>query len=240
MSRWRHARAIALLPSNVTIVVPAIILIAGQGPNVGWGLEGLAAVVPVLLGVVLITTGVALWAWTVQLFARIGQGTLTAWDATRRLVVAGPYRYVRNPMITAVLGVLLGETALFASPALLIWCAAFLAINWIYFVMYEEPGLERRFGEEYRLYKLTCPAGYPAAPLGRLRRPNMGLTSRTEFTFYLLLLFDEAPASRTLIQPRRTDGELRARRRAWLRYSDDRRAVRWDSRPRAHGCAPLV
>jgi protein-S-isoprenylcysteine O-methyltransferase Ste14 len=161
MSRWRHARAIALLPGNVTIVVPAVILIAGQGPNVGWKFDGFAAVVPVLLGVVLITTGVAVWAWTVRLFARIGQGTLAAWDATRRLVVAGPFLYVRNPMITAVLGVLLGEAALFGSPALLIWSAAFLAINWIYFLMYEEPGLERRFGEEYRLYKRNVPRWIP-------------------------------------------------------------------------------
>jgi hypothetical protein len=35
MSRWRHARAIALLPGNVTLVVPAIILVAGKGPSIG-------------------------------------------------------------------------------------------------------------------------------------------------------------------------------------------------------------
>lgn len=161
MSRWRHARAIALLPGNVTIVVPAVILIAGQGPNVGWGLDGLVAVLPVLLGVVLVAGGLALWAWTVRLFARIGQGTLAAWDATRHLVVAGPYGYVRNPMITAVVGVLLGEAVLFGSPWLLIWSAAFLAINCMYFLMYEEPGLERRFGEEYRLYKQNVPRWIP-------------------------------------------------------------------------------
>jgi protein-S-isoprenylcysteine O-methyltransferase Ste14 len=161
MSRWRHARAIALLPGNVTIVVPAVFLIAGQGPNVGWGLDGLVAVLPVLLGVVLVASGLALWAWTVRLFARIGQGTLAAWDATRHLVVAGPYGYVRNPMITAVLGVLLGEAVLFGSSSLLIWSAAFLAINCTYFLMYEEPGLERRFGEEYRLYKRNVPRWIP-------------------------------------------------------------------------------
>jgi protein-S-isoprenylcysteine O-methyltransferase Ste14 len=161
MSRWRHARAIALLPVNVTVVVPAVVLTAGKGPNVGWGLDGLMAVLPVLLGLVLSTTGLALGAWTVRLFASIGQGTLAAWDATRHLVVAGPYRYVRNPMITAVLGVLLGEAALFGSPALLIWSATFLAINCMYFVIYEEPGLERRFGEEYHLYKRNVPRWIP-------------------------------------------------------------------------------
>ena len=94
MSRWRHARAIALLPGTVTLVVPAILLVAVEGPDVGWGLDGLAAALPVLLGVVLMTSGFALRAWTVRLFARIGQGTLAASDPTRHLVVAGPYRYV--------------------------------------------------------------------------------------------------------------------------------------------------
>ena len=161
MSGWRHVRAIALLPGNVTIVVPAAILIAGKGPNVGWGLDGPGTVAPVLLGVVLMTGGLALWSWTVRLLARIGQGTLAAWDATRHLVVAGPYRYVRNPMITAVFGVLLGEAALFGSPWLLTWSAAFLAVNCAYFFLYEEPGLERRFGEEYRLYKRNVPRWIP-------------------------------------------------------------------------------
>ena len=161
MSGWRHVRAIALLPGNATIVVPAAILIAGEGPNVGWGLDGRGAVAPVLVGVVLMAGGLALWCWTVRLLARIGQGTLAAWDATRHLVVAGPYRYVRNPMITAVFGVLLGEAALFGSPWLLIWSAAFLAVNCIYFFLYEEPGLERRFGEEYRSYKRNVPRWIP-------------------------------------------------------------------------------
>ena len=90
MSRWRHARAIALLPGNVTIVVPALILLLVERPSVGWGLHGPAAAVPVLLGAVLIAAGAALWVWTVRLFARIGQGTLAAWDPTRHLVMAGP------------------------------------------------------------------------------------------------------------------------------------------------------
>lgn len=64
-------------------------------------------------------------------------------------------------MITAVLAVLLGEAALFGSPALLIWCAAFLAINWAWFALYEEPGLERRFGEEYLAYRRNVPRWIP-------------------------------------------------------------------------------
>jgi len=161
VSAWRHARAIALLPGTVAIVLPAVILIAGEGPNFGWGLSGALGALTVLIGAALIAAGLALWTWTVRLFARIGQGTLAPWDPTRQLVVAGPYRHVRNPMITAVLAVLIGEAALFGSPGLLILSAAFLTINWVFFVVQEEPGLERRFGDEYREYKRGVPRWIP-------------------------------------------------------------------------------
>ncbi len=110
---------------------------------------------------VLIAAGVALWAWTVWLFARIGRGTLAPWDPTRRLVAAGPYRHVRNPMISAVLAVLIGEALVFASASLGLYAAIFFAINWLYFVLHEEPGLERRFGESYREYKRAVPRWLP-------------------------------------------------------------------------------
>ncbi len=163
MTAWRQARAIALLPGMATVVVPAVILAGGDGPNMGWGLDGPVAALPLLSGVVLIVAGFALWLWTVRLFARIGEGTLAPWDPTRRLVVAGPYRHVRNPMIGAVLLVLIGEAAVFGSPGLLIWSAAFLAVNWVFFVLQEEPVLERRFGDEYREYKRAVPRWIPRA-----------------------------------------------------------------------------
>jgi protein-S-isoprenylcysteine O-methyltransferase Ste14 len=161
MSAWRHARAIALLPGAAAVAVPAIILVVGEGASLGWGLDPGLAALAVLLGLTLIVLGLALWVWTVRLFARIGKGTLAPWDPTRRLVVEGPYRRVRNPMITAVLAVLIGEAVLLGSSALLIWCAAFLAINSVYFVLHEEPALERRFGDEYRAYRLSVPRWIP-------------------------------------------------------------------------------
>jgi protein-S-isoprenylcysteine O-methyltransferase Ste14 len=161
VSALRHARAIALLPGTAAVAVPAIILLAGERPSFGWGLGGVGSVLLVLVGVALIAAGFALWVWTVRLFMRIGKGTLAPWDPTRHLVVDGPYRRVRNPMITAVLAVLLGEAALFGSPGLLIWFALFLGVNSVYFVLYEEPGLERRFGEEYRAYRRNVPRWIP-------------------------------------------------------------------------------
>jgi protein-S-isoprenylcysteine O-methyltransferase Ste14 len=116
---------------------------------------------PVALGAPLVAAGFALWVWTVRLFARIGRGTLAPWDPTERLVAEGPYAHVRNPMITAVLAVLLGEALVFGSISILIWAAIFAAINHVFFLVYEEPAVERRFGEEYRRYKGSVPRWVP-------------------------------------------------------------------------------
>jgi protein-S-isoprenylcysteine O-methyltransferase Ste14 len=161
VSAWRQARAIALLPGTVAVVLPAIILIAGSGSEIGRGLGEFAAGLLVALGAGLITAGLALWLWTVRLFARIGQGTLAPWDPTGHLVAEGPYAHVRNPMISAVLAALLGEAAVFGSPGILILAGAFVVVNHGYLLLHEEPGLERRFGDEYREYKRAVPRWIP-------------------------------------------------------------------------------
>lgn len=160
VSAWRQARAIALLPGTVTVLVPAALLLT-TGAHLGWDLGGVGTVLLIVFGLVLIAAGFALWLWTVRLFAAVGRGTLAPWDPTQRLVVRGPYRHLRNPMITAVLAVLAGEAVLFGSLPLLIWCAAFFVLNHAFFLLHEEPGLEQKFGEEYRDYKQDVPRWLP-------------------------------------------------------------------------------
>jgi protein-S-isoprenylcysteine O-methyltransferase Ste14 len=145
----------------VAVALPAAILLTGDGPRIAWGLPWPLAAPVLLAGVALAAAGFALWLWTVALFARVGEGTLAPWDPTRRLVVEGPYRRVRNPMISAVLAVLTSEALVLGSPGLVILCAAFVAVNQVYFVAHEEPGLERRFGAEYRAYKSAVPRWIP-------------------------------------------------------------------------------
>ena len=60
-----------------------------------------------------IAAGFGLYLWCVSLFGRVGRGTPGPWDAPRRFVAIGPYRWVRNPMYLAVLTVVLGEAWLF-------------------------------------------------------------------------------------------------------------------------------
>ena len=157
---WRQLRAIGLLPGVSAGVVPFTIL-ALTGTDVGWGLDGPLRVLPILGGIALICAGLLVMYRTIALFARDGEGTLAPWDPPRRLVVRGPYRYVRNPMITGVLTVLLGEAAVFGSPWVLAWAGAFLAINCVWFPLVEEPGLRRRFGSRYDDYRDNVPRWLP-------------------------------------------------------------------------------
>jgi protein-S-isoprenylcysteine O-methyltransferase Ste14 len=151
MRAARHLLAICLLPGVVAGVLPALIV---------WG-DGLAAWPLVALGAVVIALGLGLIVQTVALFATVGEGTLAPWDPTARLVVQGPYRRVRNPMISGVLCVLVGETLLFGSTALLVWLALVFAVNAIYLPLVEEPGLRRRFGAEYEAYRDAVPRWLP-------------------------------------------------------------------------------
>jgi protein-S-isoprenylcysteine O-methyltransferase Ste14 len=161
MDVLRHLRAIALLPCTVTVVVPAVIAVFAGMRHVGWDLPPPLWVIPFAIAGLLIATGLALFVWTVALFAGPGKGTLAPWDPTQRLVVAGPYRHVRNPMISSVLSDLLGEAALLGSLPILAWTACFFLLNQLYIPTFEEPGLEQRFGDDYRRYREHVPRWLP-------------------------------------------------------------------------------
>jgi protein-S-isoprenylcysteine O-methyltransferase Ste14 len=157
----RHLLAIGLLPFVVTVVIPAYIIRASSMPNVGWDLSSPLGLLPTLLGCVVIGLGVLLVYKTISLFATVGDGTLAPWDPPRRLVVRGPYRHVRNPMISGILSILLGEAILFGSVPLLVWFVMFFALNALTMPLIEEPLLETRFGSDYVTYKRNVPRWIP-------------------------------------------------------------------------------
>jgi protein-S-isoprenylcysteine O-methyltransferase Ste14 len=109
---------------------------------------------------------------TISTFIKIGKGTLAPWSPPEKLIVGGMYGYVRNPMIMGVLTVLTGESIAILSFNIFIWTVIFFIINNILFVLYEEPNLEKRFGNEYREYKNNVPRWIP-----RLKpfKPESGL-----------------------------------------------------------------
>ncbi len=64
-------------------------------------------------------------------------------------------------MISSVLGVLLGEAIFFGSWTILAWFLVAFVVNHLYFIFSEEPGLVKRFGEEYEAYKKNVPRWIP-------------------------------------------------------------------------------
>jgi protein-S-isoprenylcysteine O-methyltransferase Ste14 len=64
-------------------------------------------------------------------------------------------------MILGVSLVLSGESLLFRSYRIAAWLAFFFLMNHIYFLLFEEPGLEKRFGREYLEYKGNVPRWIP-------------------------------------------------------------------------------
>jgi protein-S-isoprenylcysteine O-methyltransferase Ste14 len=140
-------RAILFLPANVLVTVPVLLLWReGRLP------PSLGPAPALLTGLACLALGTTLMVSTIRLFHRVGQGSLAPWSPTRKLVVEGPYRHVRNPMISGVLFNLAGEALVFASPGIAIWWAVFALANAIYMPLAEEPGLRARFGAEYERY----------------------------------------------------------------------------------------
>jgi protein-S-isoprenylcysteine O-methyltransferase Ste14 len=157
---WRVAGAILPLPFVATIVVPGLILVIGDervGPQEG----GIGGVLAVIAGAALLSAGLGLFIATVRLFATLGRGTLAPWDPPQRLVVRGPYRYLRHPMISGVALVLAGEALVLGSTGVAIWLAGFVAVNAVYLPLVEEPALVRRFGADYERYVRNVPRWMP-------------------------------------------------------------------------------
>jgi protein-S-isoprenylcysteine O-methyltransferase Ste14 len=151
----------------MVVIVPRWLVRAWSQSDTRWIDGTVAAGSAHIGGIVIFLCGFALFAWCISLFARVGEGTLAPWDPTRRLVAVGPYQYVRNPMITGVLTMLVGESIFLGSRVIALWAATFFVINNIYFLLSEEPGLEGRFGAAYREYKTAVPRWLPRVHRGR-------------------------------------------------------------------------
>jgi protein-S-isoprenylcysteine O-methyltransferase Ste14 len=155
----RHLIAIALLPFVVIILIPLWIAHTNHiTPRLG------ASPLQILAqsaGCLLLIVGLFLFASSLSRFVGEGDGTLAPWDPPRKLVFRGPYRYVRNPMISGVVFVLFGEAGILLSRSHLVWTLIFFAINGIYIPLLEEPQLLKRFGEDYAQYCRHVPRLLP-------------------------------------------------------------------------------
>jgi len=149
--RWLSA--ILLLPVNVTVVAP--LLLFEFDPSQSSNLEkGLSLFVGLF--------GVGLSISSVRLFAtQGGGGTPAPWDPIHRLIINGPYRHVRNPMLIGVITILFCEALFFYSLPMLVYACVFVLANTIYFPCSEEPALVKRYGDEYQRYLDNVPRWLP-------------------------------------------------------------------------------
>ncbi len=133
-----------------TLVVPATVAV-----YLPWLMAGDRAIGPLptlVTAFVLFLLGGAIYLRCVWDFAVFGRGTPAPIDAPKRLVVRGLYRYTRNPMYVGVLTMILGWTALFQAPILLLYALAVGTGFQLFVVFYEEPHLRKMFGAEYEDY----------------------------------------------------------------------------------------
>ena len=151
-----HLRDILILPFSVVVVVPYF-LYDHHDDRI------LANIFFTILGLFLGCAGMFLFFYTVFLFKKIGKGTLAPWSEKQQLVVVGPYRYCRNPMISGVLFIIIAEALMLHSLSILIWAGCFFVINTIYFIVSEEPALEKKFGADYKQYKQQVSRWLPRA-----------------------------------------------------------------------------
>ena len=132
-----------IVPGTVAVYVP--LLLTSNEP-IGSGISTIASSVILVLGAVI-------YGWCVWDFATFGRGTPAPIDAPRKLVARGLYRYSRNPMYVGVLTVLLGWVVLFQGVGLVVYALVVALCFHLFVVYYEEPHLQRLFGESYADYR---------------------------------------------------------------------------------------
>jgi len=116
-----------------------------------------------MAGVVVGTAGAAIALWSILSFILVGRGTPAPFDPPRRLVVRGPYTYVRNPMYCGASLALGGAALYYASGALLAYLVLFILVAHLFVVFYEEPTLARLFDGDYDTYRARVPRWRPTA-----------------------------------------------------------------------------
>jgi protein-S-isoprenylcysteine O-methyltransferase Ste14 len=145
---------VAAVPGSVVVLVP-------------WWLSGgriAGTGVAIVVGVATILAALPLFVSFCSRFVWEGRGTPAPIAPTERLVVGGPYRWVRNPGYVAVTSILIGEALALGSAAVLAWAVLVVLAFHVFVITYEEPTLRSTFGAEYDAYCRRVPRWLPRAP----------------------------------------------------------------------------
>lgn len=114
------------------------------------------------LGILLIAAGVVIYLHTAFWgFAMRGRGTPAPIAPTAKLVIHGLHRYVRNPMYIGVGLIVPGQSVLFGSWHIAEYLVVFAVVVHLFVISYEEPTLQKQFGDEYDQYRRRVPRWIP-------------------------------------------------------------------------------
>jgi protein-S-isoprenylcysteine O-methyltransferase Ste14 len=122
-----------------------------------WGWPRWKIPVCQVIGGGLMVSAMAVWFYCSHLFSRIGEGTFFATEPPRRLVSSGLYHYSRNPFYVAHVAFLFGWFLLSGCPTVLLYTGLAIALIHAVIIWWEEPGLRKRFGEDYERYTQAVP-----------------------------------------------------------------------------------
>ena len=148
---WAIPIVWAIIVLVIMIVLPWAVSLLGPryswylGVPTTWNSAGLIAVI----------IGLAMYVWCLAFHFKSYREAVRIGFAPPHLVVAGPYRYSRNPMYVAGLFAWIGWTVFYGSPAVLIGLVLLLSLFTFRVIPYEERQLEALFGDEYREYKTS-------------------------------------------------------------------------------------
>ena len=160
MKKKDYLKVVLILPENVLITIPLLIYFFTRN-SYAYDLSNPHNFL-FYLAIFFLALGLFLAIWSVRTFyIKGGDGTPAPWSPISNLVINGPYRYVRNPMILGVVFLLLFEAAFFSSMPILLWAIMFFVVNIFYFKIIEEKHLIKRFGTEYENYKNEVPIFFP-------------------------------------------------------------------------------
>ena len=147
---FRTLASFLVLPGLLAVTLPALIWLLDPARRGGHPL-GLAPLI----------VGFAVLVWCVRDFHVVGRGTLAPWDPPVRLVTAGLYRFVRNPMYLGILVAVAGWSVAVGSIALGVYTFVLFAAFHLRVVLYEEPRCTAQFGGDWRSYAGAVPRWVP-------------------------------------------------------------------------------
>ena len=164
------------------IVISAIFAVIAPGTVAGivpWWISRWNLQAPFLhfygfrvIGVVLIVTSLPVLLDSFARFALQGLGTPAPVFPTRHLVVTGLYRYVRNPMYVAVIGLIAGQALLLGNRTSSFYGIVVWLCFYTFVLLYEEPVLRKKYAAEYEEFCQNVPRWIPRLRAWHASRPE--------------------------------------------------------------------